>query len=100
MSDGTPPDPLSRLGERIEELRRQRDKARGPAGADDAPQGALGAAMRIGIELVAALCVGLGLGWVFDHVFGTRPWGLIVFFFVGAAAGMVNVFRAAQRMGR
>jgi ATP synthase protein I len=100
MSDGTPPDPLSRLGEKIEAARRQRDKERGPAAAEEAPQGAFGAAFRIGAELVAALCVGLALGWVFDRVLGTRPWGLIGFFFLGAAAGMVNVFRAAQRMGR
>ena len=100
MSDGTPPDPLSRLGEKIDEARRQRDRERKPGGTEEAPQGPVGAAFRIGVELVAALCVGLALGWVFDRVLGTRPWGLIVFFFLGAAAGMLNVFRAAQRMGR
>lgn len=50
-------------------------------------------------ELAAALVVGLALGWGVDRIFGTRPWGLIIFFFLGAAAGMVNVFRAAMGVG-
>ncbi|MBV9862529.1 MAG: AtpZ/AtpI family protein [Alphaproteobacteria bacterium] len=49
--------------------------------------------------MVAALCVGLAFGWVFDHFLGTRPWGLIVFFFLGSAAGIMNVFRATRTMG-
>jgi len=50
-------------------------------------------------ELAAALVVGLAIGWGIDRIFGTRPWGLIIFFFLGAAAGMVNVFRAAIGVG-
>ena len=53
--------------------------------------GALGFGLRIGIELVAALCVGLALGWLADRYIGTRPWGLIAGFFLGSAAGVVNV---------
>jgi ATP synthase protein I len=49
--------------------------------------------------MVSALVVGLALGWVFDRAFGTRPWGLIVFFFLGSAAGMINVFRVAKGVG-
>jgi ATP synthase protein I len=94
MSEDPPPDPLARLGAEIEARREQRrHEARGRA---PPPQGALGTGFRVAVELVAALCVGLALGWVFDRVFGTRPWGLIVFFFLGSAAGMLNVFRAAK----
>jgi len=100
MSDPTPPDPLAGLGERIDEARRRREGERPGGAADDVPQGPVGTALRLGIELAAALAVGLAIGWVCDRVFGTHPWGLIVFFFLGAAAGMVNVFRVAQRMGR
>ena len=60
---------------------------------------ALGSGLRIGIELVAALCVGLALGWLADRYIGTRPWGLIAGFFLGSAAGVVNVFRAVRGMG-
>ena len=34
------------------------------------------------------------LGWAIDRGFGTRPWGMIVLFFMGVAAGMLNVYRA------
>jgi ATP synthase protein I len=94
-----PPDPLARLGERIEQARQQQARHRG-GGRGVSPQGPLGLAFRIAIELVAALAVGVAIGWGVDRIFGTRPWGLIVFFFIGAAAGMVNVFRAASEIGR
>lgn len=98
MSEGGPSDPLARLGKRLEQARAHEN--RGRPGGGDAPPSGLGLGFRIGIELVASLLVGLALGWVFDRYLGTRPWGLIVFFFIGAAAGMINAFRAAQGMGR
>jgi len=99
MSEGGPSDPLARLGKRLERARADENRGR-PSGDAAPPPSGLGVGFRIGIELVASLLVGLALGWVFDRYLGTRPWGLIVFFFLGAAAGMVNAFRAAQGMGR
>lgn len=94
-----PPDTLKRLGERIDEARREQMRRRG-GDRGTSPQGSLGLAFRIAIELVAALGVGLAIGWGVDRLLGTRPWGLIVFFFIGAAAGMLNVFRAANEVLR
>lgn len=99
MSENPPPDPLARLGDRIERARQDRLRQERAQQGGAQSGGALGVGFRIAIELVAALCVGLALGWVFDRVLGTRPWGLIVFFFLGAAAGMINVFRAAKNIG-
>lgn len=104
MSESGPPDPLARLGERLDKARQERAGGRGPGGGDTSASqgGALGFGFRIGIELVAALCVGLAFGWVCYH-FLPPPWGvigLIVFFFLGAGAGTLNVFRAAQGIGR
>ena len=95
MSEDRTPDPLARLGAEIDQARRDRlrQEAMGRAAP---PRGALGLGFRIAVELVASLCVALALGWLFDRAFGTRPWGLIVFFFLGAAAGMLNVYRAAK----
>jgi ATP synthase protein I len=59
-----------------------------------------GLAMRIGTELVAAIAVGVGLGYVLDMWLGTKPWLMVVFFFLGSAAGMLNVYRATAYMGR
>jgi ATP synthase protein I len=58
----------------------------------------LGQAVRIGTELLAALIVGGGLGWLADtYLFSTQPWGLVVGLVLGAAAGIRNAYRLAQR---
>jgi len=98
MSEGGQPDPLARLGERLERARSEQQ--RGSGDGDLPPPSGLGVGFRIGIELLAALIVGLALGWVADRFLGTRPWGLVLGFFIGAAAGMVSVFREAQGLGR
>lgn len=99
MSADPPSDPLARLGDKIERARQERARQEGSRRGAVPGGGALGAGFRIAIELVAALCVGLAIGWVLDRVLGTRPWGLIVFFFLGAAAGMLNVFRSVKHLG-
>jgi ATP synthase protein I len=45
--------------------------------------------------LVAGVVVGAVIGWGFDRLLSTSPWGLIVFFLLGFAAGVVNLMRAA-----
>jgi ATP synthase protein I len=96
MSEGRPPDPLARLGERIDKARSERAR-REPVVADrSALQQGLGSGFRIGIELVVAVAVATALGWALDHWLGTRPWGMIVLFFLGVAAGMLNVYRAVS----
>ena len=58
----------------------------------------LGNAFKLGTELVAAVAVGTIIGFILDTWFGTKPWLIIIFFFLGAAAGLLNVIRAANRM--
>ena len=58
----------------------------------------MGSAFRLGTELVAAVAVGTIIGFILDSLFDTKPWLIIIFFFLGAAAGMLNVIRAANRM--
>lgn len=59
---------------------------------------AIGMAFRLSTELVAGLIAGGIVGWALDHVLGTKPWGLLVFFFLGMTAGIMNVFRTASGM--
>ena len=58
----------------------------------------MGNAFKLGTELVAAVLVGTIIGFILDTWFDTKPWLIIIFFFLGAAAGMLNVIRAAKRM--
>ena len=95
MSEGGSPDPLARLGEQIDKAQAQRVQ-RQPGEITDRStlQQGLGLGFRIGIELVVAVGLATGLGWAIDRWLGTRPWGMIVLFFLGVAAGMLNVYRA------
>ena len=58
----------------------------------------MGSAFKLGTELVAAVAVGTIIGFILDNWFDTKPWLIIIFFFLGAAAGMLNVIRAANKM--
>lgn len=60
---------------------------------------ATGRAFRMGVEIFSALVVGCGMGLLIDHYFDTKPFGLIIFFFLGCGAGFMNVFRAMKGMG-
>ena len=58
----------------------------------------LGNALKIGTELVAAVVVGSTLGYLLDNSFDTKPLLTICFFIMGVAAGILNVFRSANKM--
>ena len=58
----------------------------------------MGNAFKLGTEMVSAVLVGTIIGFILDSWFGTKPWLIIFFFFVGAAAGILNVIRAAKKM--
>ena len=54
---------------------------------------------RVATELVAGVVVGAFIGWVLDRWLGTSPLFLVVLFFLGAAAGMLNVWRIVSGRG-
>jgi ATP synthase protein I len=64
----------------------------------DAFRKGLSIALRIGVELVAALIVGGGLGYVADSYFNSSPLGIIIGVFLGMSAGLLNVYRTASRL--
>lgn len=100
MGDDRVPDRLKDLGERLAKARRPaEDRNRGFDGGKSMSMSGFGMAFRIGAELVAALIVGVGIGLLLDKWLETGPLFLVVFFFLGAAAGVVNVYRAASSLG-
>ncbi len=58
----------------------------------------IGTAFKMSTELVAAVAVGTIIGFILDNWFGTKPWLILIFFFVGVVAGVMNVIKAAKRM--
>ena len=98
MSAQGPDRNLRELGERLDEAQRKR-----AAGSKPTPPTQMGIAFRFATELVAALLIGGALGWGLDWLFGyfgihTKPVFLIVFFLLGAAAGIRGVMRAANEI--
>jgi ATP synthase protein I len=68
--------------------------ARKRAGQAPDDPGALNLAMRLGIELVAAMVIAVAIGYGLDRLFHTSPWFMIAFVPVGAIAGFRNLMRA------
>jgi ATP synthase protein I len=94
-------EPQDDLDARLRALREEVEPDRGAAdGSSGPPRNASGMAYRMSIELVAGLVVGGGIGWLLDSWLHTTPAMIIVFFILGAAAGILNVYRTAMAINR
>jgi len=60
----------------------------------------LGALSAAGLAFVLAVLMGAAGGYFLDRWLGTSPFGFLLGFFIGVAAGVVNVFRAAAAWSR
>jgi ATP synthase protein I len=89
---------LGSLDHRLSEFRDSRKiRTDQPGGSGDgaARASAMARGFRLSSELVAGVVVGALIGWGFDRLLSTSPFGLIVFFLLGFAAGVLNVIRSA-----
>jgi ATP synthase protein I len=99
---------LGSLDHRLSKIRDSRkirtDQPGSEGGDGPARASAMALGFRLSSELIAGVIVGALLGWGFDHLLSTSPWGLIVFVLLGFTAGVVNVVRSAgvapDRTGR
>ena len=66
--------------------------------SSNAPSSKLGIAFKMSTEMVAAVVIGTIIGFILDNWFGTKPWLILIFFFVGVATGILNVVRTAKSM--
>ena len=84
------------IGERLGEVKRQRERDTG----SKRPQGpsAAGRGLRASAELIGGIVAGSLIGWYLDKWLGTeKPVMFVLFFLLGAAAGILNVIRTAMR---
>ncbi|GAA0537780.1 ATP synthase protein I [Rhizomicrobium palustre] len=94
------PEDLKRLKERLDAAGAKVAESEKQA----APNSPYSIAFRLGTELVSAVVVGAGIGWGMDWAFEnwahfhTRPAFMVVMFFLGAAAGIRNVYRTSQQL--
>jgi ATP synthase protein I len=64
-----------------------------PEASNSALPSTWGFGLRAGVEVVSSLIVGVGLGLILDRWLGTWPWLFLLMFCLGAAAGVLNVYR-------
>jgi ATP synthase protein I len=96
MDEREKDDPLRELGKRLDKARQARQPAQ--PSLQEGTGAALAVGWRVGLGLVVAVAVGVFVGWAVDKGLGTRPWGIVVGFFVGIAVGMYDVFRVMMSM--
>ena len=100
MTEGDPRD----LNQFDAKLKAARDRIEGRG--DEGPKkgsyndSLAGVGYRMSIELVVGICVGLGLGWLVDSQMDTKPLFLLIFMFLGLAAGIFNVVRLSKDVQR
>jgi|TARA_B110000444_G_scaffold226287_1_gene230705 ATP synthase protein I len=58
----------------------------------------MGSAFKLSTDLVAHVAVGTIIGFILDSWFDTKPWLIIIFFFLGSIAGILNVIKTAKKM--
>lgn len=91
---------LRRLDERLGTIKAGGEVEAAKARSKEGDPSAIGKAMRLSSEFVAGIIAGGLLGWVVDRFAGSSPWGLIVFLMLGFVAGIRNLLRASNMLGK
>ena len=85
--------------ERLRQARAREGLNRPPKGDGGLPKSPWGIGFRAGVEVVSALIVGIAIGFFLDRWLGTWPWLFLLFFVLGSAAGVLNVYRLFSPRG-
>ena len=88
------PEDLKKLDERIEKLRKKNAQKTPEDEHEFVRFSRIG--FRVGIELLSGVLAGGAIGYFLDDWFGSKPWLLIIFLFLGGAAGILNVYKFAK----
>jgi ATP synthase protein I len=99
------PSDRSDFERRVKDLDQRLDTARAHQTAKDSDDGSsavrtrgMAYGLRMASELVGAVLVGGAIGYFLDQWLGTTPWLFLVLFFLGFAAGVLNVLRSFARL--
>jgi ATP synthase protein I len=100
MTQGEVPPPNDNLDARLKAARQRRSEEVAPQGGKLPVEQGAGAGYRVSVELFAGMLFGGGVGWFLDRELGTKPWLMVLLFLLGAAAGLLNSYRAVMRANR
>jgi ATP synthase protein I len=101
MSDGRDKDSFERrLAAARDNAGLGQPKAGSAQSSAGAGRNAVNLAMRLGVELVAAMVIAVVIGWGLDRLFHTKPWLMVMMVPLGMAAGLRNLIRAAGPKGK
>jgi ATP synthase protein I len=89
---------LDRLSTSLDTRRDDARRAQSESTGTDYSQAGQGMSLgfRAVAELLGGVLVGTAIGWQLDRWLSTKPFLMILFLFLGMAAGVLNVMRAAR----
>ena len=82
---------LEKFKDRLKNIERNRYKKKND------PKG-LGIGMKISLDLISPIIVGILIGLGFDKFFSTKPIFFLIFLLLGIIAGLINVIRAMNKL--
>jgi ATP synthase protein I len=57
----------------------------------------IAAVSSLALMLPSSIIVGLLFGYLLDKWLGTRPWMILIFFFLGTASGLISLARGLNK---
>lgn len=98
MADPEKPPSLDDIESRLRAARAREEKDSGRERERKGRPAGMALGFRVGVELVAGVLVGTGIGWGLDSWLGSAPWLMVLFLLLGGAAGVMNVYRLMKGM--
>jgi len=98
MTEEDPKTSFAELDARLRQARNKEDERVTRLANTEPEKPGAGVAMRIAVEMVSALLVTGGMGWLLDDWLGTRPWVMLAMLILGFGVGLRNTYRTAMRL--